>query len=579
MGKKKILNFKLLLAVMLIGSFVLLLSFSGKYSEDAAVPDNNKIFVPDQFEVTIVADSIEGGLRHIAVNANGDIYGKIKESTKGRRVVALRDVNKDGKADNIEYFGDYDNEGPYGTAMRIYNGYLYCSSELVVYRYKLTAGQLSPSSPPEIILTDDHPHGMHEHIAKPVSFDDKGNMYVPFGAPSNACQERNRTPKSPGINPCPLLEDHAGVWVFDANKQGQTQKDGKRYATGLRSIVGMDWNAADKQLYVVQHGRDDLRLQFPDQFTPWQSAIYPSEEFLQVKEGSNSGWPYCYYDQVKGKNVLNPEYGGDGIKEGNCAVYEKPVVGFPGHWAPNDLFFYTGNQFPARYKNGAFISFHGSTNRAPYPQSGYFFGFVPFKNGKATGNWEVFADGFAGIDPIVNTSDAMYRPMGIAMGPDGSLYLAETEKGRIWRVTYKGDRAKFTSAQLSKMEARKKLSHIRTPDPAKDNLRNIDMSAGEKIYSTYCVACHQQNGKGDGNRFPPLDGSEWVTGDKSRLVKTVLKGLTGQVTVKEKKYNDVMPAYEFLSDSDLSALLTYVRKNFGNGAGPVTIEDVSKARR
>src|SRR5258708_36555142 len=173
--------------------------------------------------------------------------------------------------------------------MRIHNGYLYFSSELVVYRYQLTPGKLVPESKIEAVVTDDHPHGTHEHIGKPISFDDQGHLYVPFGAPSNACQEINRTPYSKGMDPCPLLEDHGGIWRFDAHKTGLTQKDGFKFATGLRSIVAMDWNKTDKNLYVVMHGRDDLLRLWAGKFTPWHNAMLPSEEFLRVKEGSNAG--------------------------------------------------------------------------------------------------------------------------------------------------------------------------------------------------------------------------------------------------------------------------------------------------
>ena len=236
----------------------------------------------------------------------------------------------------------------------------------------------------------------------------------------------------------------------------------------------MDWNPANNSLYALQHGRDDLLMLWAEKYSPWQSAVFPAEELFQVKDGMDGGWPYCYYDQIQGKKLLNPEYGGDGKLVGRCGDYEKPLIGFPAHWAPNDILFYQGtgaaNGFPERYKNGAFIAFHGSTNRAPYPQAGYFIGFVPAKNGTLSSDWEVFADGFAGVDPIVNVSDADYRPMGIAMGPDGSLYFAETEKGKIWRITYKGDKRNFGPAQLAQMEKRKTMSHIRDPDIIADNL-------------------------------------------------------------------------------------------------------------
>ena len=410
-------------------TFLFFFQCKSKKELPAGDPGNGGLFLPGDFEALVVADSI-GPARHIAVNDNGDIYVKLRFSKPGEGGnIALRDSTGDGKADIMKKFGDYPDKGSLANAMRIHNGYLYFASELVVYRTKLTVGKLVPESKMEVVLTDDQERGSHWHITKPISFDNKGNMYVPFGAPSNACQDLKNTPAGitgfPGLDPCPELEYHASIWKFDANKIGLTQKDGKKFATGIRSVVAMDWNPVDENLYVVMHGRDDLHLLWPEKFSPWQSAILPSEEFQRVKEGDDFGWPYCYYDQVQKKKVLAPEYGGDGKKIGRCSQCQDPVMGFPGHWGPNDLLFYQGDQFPARYKNGAFIAFHGSTNRGPYPQAGYFICFVPFKNGKPMGEWEVFADGFAGVDPIVSVSDAVARPMGIAMGPDGSLYITE----------------------------------------------------------------------------------------------------------------------------------------------------------
>ncbi|GAB3766632.1 PQQ-dependent sugar dehydrogenase [Spirosoma pomorum] len=545
--------------------------------------ENGGLFLPEGFEATVVVDSLPGRARHLAVNDNGDIYVKARFARdKDESVIALRDTNGDGRADIIKQFGGLARERAYGTAMRIYNGYLYFSSELYVYRYKLKPGQLIPDSPMEVVLTDDHEHGMHEHIAKPVTFDNDGHMYVAFGAASNDCQQKNRLPGSPGIDPCPMLEDHGGIWQFDANKTNQTQKDGKRYATGLRSVVAMDWNFANNSLYTLQHGRDDFLMLWAEKYSPWQSAVLPAEELFQVKEGMDGGWPYCYYDQVQGKKLLNPEYGGDGKTVGRCDKCEKPLIGFPAHWAPNDILFYRGNGaqngYPDRYKDGAFVAFHGSTNRAPYPQAGYFISFLPAKNGAIASDWEVFADGFAGIDPIVNVNDAVYRPMGIAMGPDGSLYIAETEKGKIWRVTYKGDKKNFGSAQLAQMEKRKMMSNIRNPDEIKDNLDRGKPVAGGKVYGIYCAACHQRNGMGDSQRFPPLSGSEWVTGDKKKLITVLMKGLEGPIEVKGQSYNNVMPQHSFLENEELAEVLTHIRTNFGNTADAVSAAEVNEVR-
>ncbi|MDP4680330.1 MAG: c-type cytochrome, partial [Cyclobacteriaceae bacterium] len=369
-------------------------------------------------------------------------------------------------------------------------------------------------------------------------------------------------------DPCPELEWHAGIWQFDANKPGQLQKDGHRYATGIRSIVGMDWNHNDNTLYALQHGRDNMNRNWPDLFSPWQSAMLPSEEFLKIKDGTDAGWPYYYYDQMQGKKLLNPEYGGDGIKQGNGADYEQPIIGFPGHWAPNDLHFYQGDQFPDHYKNGAFIAFHGSTIRAPFPQAGYFIGFVPFVNGIA-GEWEIFADGFSMVDKIIDTSDSGYRPMGIAMGPDGSLYISESEYGKIWRIMYKGDKSKFGKEQLVKMEERKSRPNIKTPDEINDDLTPMRAEAGAILYNTYCGSCHMANGKGDGSRFPPIAGSDWVKGDQKRLIDVVLSGLNGPIEVNGNPFDGMMPPVDYLEDEQIAQILTYVRKEFGENSPPV----------
>ena len=542
---------------------------------------NDGLFLPEGFKAVVVIDSILETARHLAVNDNGDVYVNFKNPGPEGSLVALRDTDKDGRADVIKKFGNSSNEKRnwgYSTGCRIYNGYLYFSSELVVYRYKLNPKTLVPDGPMEVVLTDDHPHGSHEHIGKPIAFDNKGFMYIPFGAPSNACQEPKRTPGAPGLDPCPQLEDHGGIWRFDANKLGQTQKDGYKYASGIRSVVAMNWNPVDKELYVVQHGRDDLLRLWPNVFSPRESALLPAEEFMKVTEGSNFGWPYCYYDQIKGKKVLAPEYGGDGEIIGRCADFDDPIMGFPGHWAPNDLVFYEGDQFPERYKHGAFIAFHGSTNRTPYPQSGYIVGFVPFKNGKPNGDWEVFADGFAGVDPIVNVKDALHRPMGIAFDPDGAMYISDSVKGKIWKVTFTGDKVTFGISELAKMKDRQMMSNVRSPHEIDDNLMKDELVGGAKTYYRYCSACHQLNGKGASGRFPPLVGTDWVTGDKERLIKVILNGMEGSLQIGNEVYNGNMPQHSFLSDGEIAKVLTYIRSNFGNDADAVTEEEVMVIR-
>jgi glucose/arabinose dehydrogenase/mono/diheme cytochrome c family protein len=543
--------------------------------------NNAGLLLPDGFEALLVADSI-GTARHIAINDNGDIYVRLRETSPLGGNVALRDENNDGKADVIRKFGpnidSYDNNG---TAMRINNGYLYFSSSTQIFRTKLIAGQLLPDKNYELLITDDYRNDIHgyNHTAKALAFHENGNMFVTYGSPGDVCQLADRVPGEKGQNPCPQMDEHAGIWTFDPTKQNQTIKDGKRFATGIRSAVAITWNTQDKNLYIVQHGRDDLHRTWPKLYNRWQSALLPAEELLRIKEGTNAGWPYYYYDQFQGKKLLNPEYGGDGKKAGKGKDYEQPLMAFPGHWAPNDILFYTGSQFPARYKQGAFITFHGSTIRAPYSQAGYFVAFIPFKNGAPFGQWEVFADGFSGEDIIPNTSDAKHRPMGLAQGPDGSLYISDSQGGAIFRVMFKGDKDNFGTNELAKMEERKLSAHIKTPDIIKDNLEKGVLSGGEMIYKTYCASCHLSNGKGDGVRFPSLDNSEYVQGNKNRLINILLNGMNQKITVKGKQFNSIMPSHSFLSNTDITLVINYIRQNFNNNASEVLESEITNLRK
>ena len=508
--------------------------------------NNGGLFLPDGFGAVVVADSI-GPSRHIAVKENGDIYVKLKITSDAPGSVALRDEDGDGKADIIQPFGKYVNDGIFATGMRIHNGYLYYSTEKVVYRQKID-NDLVPTSKQEIVLMDESDQW---HIAKPIAFDKEGNMYVPYSAPSNACASFINTSgtsvQQAGQYPCPELVNHGGVWKFKANAINQTQKDGVQIGTGLRSIVAMNFNTSNNTLYAVQHGRDDLHLLWPNLYSAWQNAVTPAEEFFEIKEGNHYGWPYSYFDPLTKQKLQAPEYGGDGKKLATDKSFINPLASFPAHWAPNDLLFYQGDQFPARYKNGAFIAFHGSTNRGPYPQAGYIVAFVPFSNGKPSGAWEVFADGFAGLDTIVNVSDARYRPMGLAEGPDGSLYISDSKKGKIWRILYKEDKTKFKNTALASMEQRKNTAtNIKTPDPIKDIIQIKYSKVGQKIYQTNCTNCHQANLKGDGNRYPSLIKSNYLN-DKSSFRNLIYNG----------KGN--MPGFNQLSSKEIDELETYIQ--------------------
>ncbi|MBN2349341.1 MAG: PQQ-dependent sugar dehydrogenase [Bacteroidales bacterium] len=417
----------------IIGIIVILFSCTSGSRHDkkegSALADTSGLVLPDGFSAVVVADNL-GRCRHIAVNENNDVYIALDNLKDGFGTVALRDTTDDGVADIIQYFGKY-----HGTGLHIHKGYLYFGADTIVVRYKLAANLLAPAGEPEVIA-----YGFpneRQHAAKSLAFDNAGNMYVNVGGPANACMEEMRTPGSPGKDPCPLLEFSAGIWKFKDDVTNQRQmKEGYRYATGLRNCVAVEWNTTVNKLYVVQHGRDQLYQFFPEYYTEDDGINLPSEEFFLVEEGDDFGWPYCYYDHYKNKKLLAPEYGGDGEITGRCESKKDPIMAFPAHIAPNDLIFYTGAQFPEKYKNGALIAFHGSWNRNPQEQEGFYIVFVPFENGLPSGDWEVFADGFKGKDMVMSPGEAEYRPMGLAVGPDGSLFVSDSQKGRVWKISY-----------------------------------------------------------------------------------------------------------------------------------------------
>lgn len=402
------------------------------------------ITLPPGFCATIFADSL-GSPRHVAVGSNGDVFITLaskatkadlteqggSQNGKAGAVVALRDTSGDGRADMIQYFGDRGNTG-----VGLYGGYVYWDAGSEILRAPLAAGSLKPSGATETVVGDVPATG--DHKARNFLIDSSGTMYLNIGSPSNSCQVKNRVQGSPGIDPCPQLDTRAGIWRFDATKTGQRPTLSARYATGLRNGMGLAIEPGTHQLYATQHGRDQLGDNWPKLFTTQQNATEPAEELVKVDQGDDFGWPYCFYSMEKKQLVLAPEYGGDGTKVGRCASKEGPVVAFPAHWAPMSLVFYSGTAFPEKYRGGAFIAFHGSWNRAPLPQAGYRVVFVPFSGGNPTGTYEDFANGFAG--GTLQPDRAAHRPVGLAIAPDGAMFITDDKGGRVWRVTYRGSR-------------------------------------------------------------------------------------------------------------------------------------------
>ena len=387
----------------------------------AANTTTSGLELPEGFEATVFAEGV-GRARHIAVRANGDVYVRLRSPEQGHCNVALRDSNQDGIAEDIAYFGGND----CGTGIALEEPYLYTSSREQVLRTRLD-DKLVPTATPEVLVTDLGSAGAHD--ARSLTLDGKGHVFVNVGAPSNACQANDRRKGSPGQDPCPLLKDYGGIYRFDTNRLNQSKAEGLRYATGIRNAVALDWNPHNQQLYILQHGRDQLNTLFPEQFSDQDNATKPAEEYAALQQGDDLGWPYCYYDPALKQKVLAPEYGGDGKTVGRCSQAKMPEIAFPAHFAPNDLLFYRGSAFAEAYRQGAFIAFHGSWNRAPLPQEGFQVIFAK------AGDWSVFADGFAGSESRKASGDAEYRPMGLAETPAGHLLVVDSMKGRIWRIT------------------------------------------------------------------------------------------------------------------------------------------------
>jgi glucose/arabinose dehydrogenase len=384
---------------------------------------NGGITLPAGFCALVAADNL-GAARHAVVAPNGDLFVALQSGG----IAALHDSKGNGRFDVKETFGSES-----VTGIDFHDGYLYYATPLTVERYKWAPGQLKPAGAAEVVVS-----GLpseREHRDKGLTFDDSEHLYINVGAPSNACQPRDRRAGVAGMDPCPILEKHGGVWRFDANKLDQKQEDGVHFATGLRQFPALTWH--DGALYIVMNNRDQLDTLWPKYFTAEDNATLPAEPMYRAVMGSNFGWPYCFFDYKQQKLVMNPEYGGDGKKAERCSQYTLPIASFPAHWAPVDIIFYSGHQFPAHYRGGVFIAFHGSWNRAPLPQAGYNVTFQPFADGKPSGKFEIFADGFKGKEPVQNPTDAVARPDGVAQAPDGSLYITDSQKGKIWRVFYR----------------------------------------------------------------------------------------------------------------------------------------------
>lgn len=377
-------------------------------------PDNAGLKLPAGFCALVVAEKL-GPVRHLAVAPNGDVVAA--HFRKG--VILLRDTNGDGLAEEEHQIFT----GAGGTGLVLTPAAIYFAANDSVMVIPFQAGETKPTGTIRT-LARGLPGG--GHLMKGLTLSKDGKLFVSFGSLSNACQKpgEDRSGPYPGQDPCPELPKRAGIWQFDPKREGQTPFEGKHWASGMRNPEAMAVEPTTGMLYMASHGRDQLTENW--KWPAEEGQENPAEEFGPVPSGADYGWPYCFFNPRKKLKLQNPEYGGDGIKVGNCAKKAQPAIGFPAHWAPNDLMFYTGSMFGSEYQGGAFLAFHGSWNRAPGPQQGYRVVFIPFQGGKPTGAYTDFV--------LPADKPTSIRPTGLAQGPDGSLYVADDQNGKIWRI-------------------------------------------------------------------------------------------------------------------------------------------------
>jgi glucose/arabinose dehydrogenase/mono/diheme cytochrome c family protein len=523
-------------------------------------PNDGGISLPFGFHATVFADNL-GKIRFLTVATNGDVY--VKKNSKG--LFALRDSTGSGHADVIKSFAENIERG---TGVALHGDWLYFSSDEEVYRMKIAPGELLPIGEIETVVTG-LPRGQRQHESKIFAFDESENLYVEVGSPSNASAENDRSQGATGKNPAELFKQHGGYWRFKANLTNQDQlKDGYHFSTGMRHSVSIAWHPISKSLFVFMMGRDQLNTVDPERYTPEYNAENPAEEMHLLKEGANFGWPFTYWDPQRGCRMISPEFGGDNRKRDISGNYPVPLVSLPAHYAPLQMAIYTGKQFPKHYLNGAFVASHGSWNRGPLPQAGYKVMFLPFyEDGTPSGNYETFADNFAEVPVIISPNDAQYRPCGVAMSPEGSLFVSDSEKGRIWRIFYDGN-ASMIPAVAKANGGNKSIS-----DTAPNN-----SSTGSQLYTTYCAVCHMADGGGVTGMQPPLKGSARVTGDVDQLIRIVLEGPAKVLPADRPHYSNAMPPWNILTDEQISQILSYVRKTFSEKKDEVTPAQVAKMR-
>ncbi len=360
-----------------------------EYARDLASP--RWLYVAPNGDLFVAESNTERkGAKNAVINAVTGRNKSERSAASANRITLLRDTNKDGKPDLREAFLTGLNQ-PFG--MLVLDNSFYAANTDGLMRYDYKPGQTKITAPGKKIL-DLPAGGYNNHWTRNLlaGLDGK-KIFISVGSGSNV-----------GENGPENERRRAGILEVNPDGTGE-----RVFASGLRNPVGMGWQPTTKTLYTAVNERDELG----DDLVP--------DYLTSVKEGAFYGWPYSYYGQNE-----DPRRKGERPDLVKKALV--PEVPLGAHTASLGLAFYDKENFPAKYRNGAFIGQHGSWNRSEF--SGYKVVFVPFQDGKP-GKPEDFLTGFVtGKD-----KDVYGRPVGVAVLPDGSLLVADDAAGRIWRVS------------------------------------------------------------------------------------------------------------------------------------------------
>ncbi len=190
--------------------------------------------------------------------------------------------------------------------------------------------------------------------------------------------------------------------------------------------------------------------------------------------------------------------------------------------------------------------------------------FVPFKGKYPSGEYEEFAGGFKGTEMLMTPSGAKYRPTGLAVGPDGSLYISEDRTGRVWRVQYTGDTKAETQTQAAITVPTKAASKEVAFNPR-----------GLELYNQYCLACHQVDGSGVPNMQPSLLESTKLRNDDDHIIRLMLQGSDW---IENREYTNIMTTFAYLSDEAIAMVLNYSKARFGHSTPDISPEQVAVMR-